>query len=105
MSLRSLVVSLTHADGPLGRPPRLRLALYLSGFRETDGVQAAESVADRGRGYSDFPVGVPVFDALCRAAEEAGFESRRPVVEAVADTSDRGAGVRDESGRHDLTGV
>jgi hypothetical protein len=84
-----LTVSLTHADGPLGHPPRLKLSLYLSGLRLNDGVQARGTRA----GSQEFPVTAAQFEELCRTAEATGFPIRLPEVEGKNDTSDRWAQV------------
>ncbi len=89
MSPGQWTVSLTHADGPLGSPPRLRLSLYLSGLRLNDGVQARGTRA----GSQEFSMTAAQFEELGRTAKAAGFPDRLPVVEGKNDTSDRWAQV------------
>ena len=89
MSARQLTVSLTHADGPVGRPPRLKLSLYLSGLRLNDGVQARGTRA----GFPEFSATAAQFGELVRTAEAAGFPGRLPKVDGKNDTSDRWAQV------------
>ena len=92
MSLHSLTVSLTHASGPIGRVAGHNLSIFLSALR-LEAVKAAGSVSLRGRPTTEFSPTPEQIEALCRAAEEAGFADRVPVVEEVIDTSDRWAWV------------
>jgi len=88
---RTLTVSLTYGDGPIGRPPRLKLSLYFSGTGLGDAAQAGGTLARDGAGFLEFSLGAAPFGELCRAAEEAGFPGRAPKVEGKNDTSDRWA--------------
>jgi hypothetical protein len=85
VSIDVLTILLTHARGPIGRPPRMTLSLSLTGMR---GQEAAGSVAADGAPFRDFTVAPAAFDALRRAAERAGLETRPPRVTGVNDTSD-----------------
>lgn len=106
MSIRSLTVSLTHVSGPIGRPPRQNLSLFLSGFLMDD-LHASGSVTLQSGTMTEFPVGPMDFEGLCRTAEAAGLIERVPNVTEVQDTSNRWSlvllHVAHEKGSHNLS--
>lgn len=91
MSLRSFSLTLTHRGGPVGKRPRLLLALTLEGVVGLPGFECGGSVAVGDRALSEFKLGAEPFQRLCAALEQTGIESRVPKVDGKIDTSDRAA--------------
>lgn len=104
--LLSLNVSLLHVDGEMMKRQSMNLALHASCVLFNDGPRGFGTVAEPSRGFAAFELADRDCRDLVRAAEEAGFADRKPVVSEVADTSDRTAQVTlhvaHEKGDHTL---
>ena len=91
MSLQSFSLTLTHRSGPVGRRPRLTLALTVDGVVGLPQFECGGSVAIGPRALSEFKLSPEQFQRLGAALEATGIETRVPKVDGRIDTSDTAA--------------